>query len=388
MLTKTTLHYLELAITHASSIGALPYVWNSKSTHPVEITTKSLRKYGIYCTYQAFVLIHLFHQFFQRFFNQSESAIAEICLLFSVITAVCFLCLYSVNFLVKRRALMNLTNGWFSYFQKFKADFVMPWHGRVWKNGCEREMKLVYWNTRLCPLLISFHYLQYPYSPMYIAGYVDHISLPMYFALLPLVFTTVYVFMMSTMCFFFLFAIPAFVICSINPELKPPMGKKSIYRTKRQLRTPDNLVRLHRFFYLTTRMIEDLISVVGIPSQYLSSYTVIACNVCLLKYTDQLGWEMASFLAIVTLVVIISYTTMLWLAAMLFRYSEGYIAAWKVYTNPWGTRHKFMEKVRRSCRPLKITLGGLYYINIKKVLAYVNFIIWGTVRTLLMVNRR
>jgi hypothetical protein len=166
---------------------------------------------------------------------------------------------------------------------------------------------------------------------------------------------------------------------------------KSSAVTKDALRTPSNLLLIHRSLGVVTNQFNligrDLL-LVTINSIILSG--IIMCNVVLIRFHSFLTQEAVVFLSLVT-TSILGTTYLVLSHQKLGEINTGsvkYLASWKNYLEGLNANDRnLMKKYLNSCRPLRLKLGNFGYYQNQQTIKMISRIIVYTAKIVISSKR-
>jgi hypothetical protein len=161
-------------------------------------------------------------------------------------------------------------------------------------------------------------------------------------------------------------------------------GRRS-YNTNCRLRLTNNLRLEYRKFEVLHLNAMDVMGWVILPEQALLADAIMFCNYALITVGHELGGLTTTVLVIFAVVLMTGWVTILEACGIFHKQSETLIESFK-YGNDHGWNRKeklYMDKFRKSCRPLGFRSGGGFCIKRLTGLKFIQGIVVGTLRILL-----
>lgn len=213
-----------------------------------------------------------------------------------------------------------------------------------------------------------------------IALYIAHL-----FALCSAVFAYSSVILFTS----FILIIPVALLFQLLRECKPIYGPTSWnkFKTKNYLRHLDTMIKVYNTMTLLVSWANECFSWYLLIIQNLVSYVIVACNVAFLYLRRSLSWKLNAVLIAFASATLLIWITALYAAGHLFKTTKRWIGVWK--RSPWLIRNrnsKYYRRVIKSFRPASITCSKCFVVTLVRVLRFLNFITWGTMKGLLYMN--
>jgi hypothetical protein len=160
------------------------------------------------------------------------------------------------------------------------------------------------------------------------------------------------------------------------------MGRRS-YSTNRRLRWAHNLSLEYRKLEVLHLNVVDIVGWVILPEQALMADAVMFCNYSLITVGHELGGLTNSVLVIFALGLMNVWFTILESAGIFHKNGETLIQSFKVGTG-WSRKEKlYMDKFRKSCKPLGFRSEGGFCIKRLTGVHFIQGIVVGTLRIFL-----
>lgn len=187
----------------------------------------------------------------------------------------------------------------------------------------------------------------------------------------------------------FIQLIPAALFFQVIKECKPiysPWSNR--FKTKNDLRQLDTMILVYKTLKILTVRANEACSHYLLFVQHLVSYAVVACNVCLLQLRNSLSWKINALLICLSFVSMMFWLIALYSAGFLFKSTKRWIDLWK--RSSWISRNrnrKYYNRVMKSFKPAAIVCSNFFIVTLVRVLKFINFVTWGTMKGLLYMKQ-
>jgi hypothetical protein len=161
-------------------------------------------------------------------------------------------------------------------------------------------------------------------------------------------------------------------------------GRRS-YNTGGRLRLTNNLKLEYRKLEVLHLNVMDVVGWVILPEQALMADAIMFMNYALITVGYELGCVTITVIVIFAVVIMTFWVTVLEVAGIFHKQSETLIESFK-YGNGHGWNRKdrlYMDKFRKSCRPLGFRSGGGFCIKRLTGVKFIQGIVVGTLRIFL-----
>jgi hypothetical protein len=158
-----------------------------------------------------------------------------------------------------------------------------------------------------------------------------------------------------------------------------------MYRTRKQLRKPCNLIHCYRSFVLLYVKLNECSRNILMPLHTYHSYSAILILYILIRHDHHLTVTFKLTIALLGFGIIAVWLVILHSTGMTFKKTTSLIDNWKrqsCMNNEYD--RKLLRKISRSCKPLGLQFGRFYNVTVARVLKFINFLVWGTVRALVI----
>jgi len=236
----------------------------------------------------------------------------------------------------------------------------------------------------------TIHHALFPHDPAYIGSLIaeDDLSIPLvkytfaigYFIGLVFMLTLVGLQLIAIMSFMYVLAMV------LLPEFQ--LGRpKSHYDTLGSLRTFQNLPLQYRCLQILHAEYLDVGACLIIPLQTLGTNFILFCNFILITKWDTIKDLNKLILLMGSVIGVVVIGGVLDCAGKLYSIGENVLKSWKFCD--WGSRwrNKYMQKFRKSCKPIRVHYKSSYTIKKLTVLKFIRGIVRGTFRSLLALKK-
>jgi hypothetical protein len=159
-------------------------------------------------------------------------------------------------------------------------------------------------------------------------------------------------------------------------------GRRS-YNTNSRLRLTNNLRLEYRKLEVLHLNVMDVAGWVILPEQALVADAIMFCNYALITGGEELGGVTTTVLVIFAVALMNAWVTILEAAGVYHKQAEALIESFK-RGNVWHKKDRlYMDKFRKSCRPLGFRSGGGFCIKRLTGVKFVQGIVVGTLRVAL-----
>jgi hypothetical protein len=119
------------------------------------------------------------------------------------------------------------------------------------------------------------------------------------------------------------------------------------------------------------------------------SYIIIFIIYILVRFHGQLEISFQLILINLAFTCAIIWTVVLQMGGSIYKQSNACILNWKRINHHYNCHIsyrdlKLMRKISASCKPMGLRFGGFYVVRLVRVLKFVHFVVWGTVKTLVV----
>jgi hypothetical protein len=160
-------------------------------------------------------------------------------------------------------------------------------------------------------------------------------------------------------------------------------GRRS-YKTNSRLRLPNNLSLEYRKLEVLHLNVMDIVGWLILPEQALMADAIMFCNYSLITGGQELGGVTTTILVIFAVVLITVWVTVLEACGTFHKQAETLIQSFK--RGHWSDKEGrlYMDKLRKSCRPLGFRSVGGFCIKRLTGVKFVQGIVVGTLRVVLL----
>lgn len=171
-------------------------------------------------------------------------------------------------------------------------------------------------------------------------------------------------------------------------------GKRQYPLVSEFLERPENIVHMYRSLQI---LVTDMCYTFGLaipPIQAVLGQMVISTAYLLISGSREGASSQTRFTSVILCgtipASIVSWTIMLTCAGMMHKSATDCIASWKTGWAHWGgvRDRRYMGKFRKSCKPIYIGYPGFMIISRKSVVKFIQGVVRGTFRALLMLNEK
>jgi hypothetical protein len=161
-------------------------------------------------------------------------------------------------------------------------------------------------------------------------------------------------------------------------------GRRS-YNTNSRLRFTNNLTLEYRKLEVLHLNGMDVMGWVILPEQALMADAIMFCNYALITVGHELDVVTTTVLVIFAVVLMTAWVTILEACGIFHKQSETLIESFKYGHGHWWNRKErlYMDKFRKSCRPLGFRSGGGFCIKRLTGVKFIQGIVVGTLRIFL-----
>lgn len=309
-----------------------------------------------------------------------------------------YVCILNVKYYaqIQRVNLLTLINTVFFKYLTKTDSFIRNECKKSWKNDCEFTVRCCTASLyTIIPALQVIHFFEFSNNKMYTFRLFKSLNMSatietVVFAshafglcFLVLGYTSVILFSI------FIQLIPAALLFQVLKECKPIYGPwNHRFKTKNDLRQIDTMILVYKTLKILTVRANEMLSRYLLLIQQLVSYAVVACNVSLLQLRDSLSWKINALLMCLSLVSMMFWIIALYSAGFLFKATKRWIDLWK--RSNWLSRNKkskYYKKVIKSFKPAAVVCSGCFILTLIRVLKFMNFVTWGTMKGLLYMKQ-
>lgn len=148
-------------------------------------------------------------------------------------------------------------------------------------------------------------------------------------------------------------------------------------------RTPDNIILVYRTVEIFIKNLLIHVGPVILPMQGLLSQFILILNYMLVRHGHSMTLIVLMVALVWTAVCQIAWIIVLTLSATFQKGAVATIRSWKYFEFSSKFEKKYMNKFRKSCKPLCIGTKGVFRITKKTVLKFLQGIVRGTFRALI-----
>ncbi|CAL8099144.1 unnamed protein product [Orchesella dallaii] len=165
----------------------------------------------------------------------------------------------------------------------------------------------------------------------------------------------------------------------VNKELH--FGRKS-YRTLNTLRQPADFVRIYRSFQIINMHAMSICGYFIIPQQIIFGHFIVFCNTMLITNFHKMPMTTVIILSMWSVTSTVYWSAVLAFGAHLYHRGEIMMNSWRRHT--WETQkyRKYMNKFRKSCKPITLHFGRTFVIRRLSVLKFIKGLTVSTFRAL------
>ncbi|XP_035702457.1 uncharacterized protein LOC118433988 [Folsomia candida] len=158
------------------------------------------------------------------------------------------------------------------------------------------------------------------------------------------------------------------------------------YQTYNSLRRPRDLVLCYKGFAYLVTIFNEIYRDVAMPANNVFTLVTVLSNFAIIRNAhDHSAYFTVVFCAL-SLFSGFAWSTILTFSSKLSVISNGTINSWKYFQLKNASDAKYLSKIRKSCRPMRLACGGFYYIDPIRVFRFAHSILWGTLRIKLLLK--
>jgi hypothetical protein len=189
---------------------------------------------------------------------------------------------------------------------------------------------------------------------------------------------------MWTAIVFILFLILSYFVVTTPFVCKELVLGRRSYSTNSRLRLPNNLSLEYRKLEVLHLNVMDVVGWVILPEQALMGDSIMFCNYTLITGGKELGAVPTSVLIIFAVALVTVWVTILEACGTFHKQAETLVQSFK--RGHWSVRKDrlYMDKFRKSCRPLGFRSVGGFCIKRLTGVKFVQGIVVGTLRVALL----
>lgn len=162
----------------------------------------------------------------------------------------------------------------------------------------------------------------------------------------------------------------------------PPF--KQFPTTYNILRVKKCALNVYRSFYMNFYLGNQCIYNLLFWFQSIASFAFVGCNCFLILLGRKLNPKVAFILFAFSMFGTLLWIVLLHAAGLMHKKTLTWVNHWK--KSPWILQHeqRSCKLLAKSLRPVHVNLSGLYIITLKKVVNYINLIMRGTIKGVLL----
>ena len=111
----------------------------------------------------------------------------------------------------------------------------------------------------------------------------------------------------------------------------------------------------------------------------------VMCNFALIRTYHVNPWYINAIVLGTSLFTAVFWLQILSFSSKLCSKSKGTVSSWTNISYVSKSEWKYVQKVKRSCRPLHLDFGSFYFITSFRVYQFAHTLLWGTLRFQLLV---
>jgi hypothetical protein len=267
------------------------------------------------------------------------------------------------------------------------VNYDVSWNEKYWKM-VESFMKILLSACCTVPFLIAIDFILNPWSALYpTSHWVDSPYRTVVWLIFAYFYGKVCILTLSSCAYPIAILIPLMTFADqvlTKMKFTPERRSQPKSRTRNDLRIPDNIIHLYRTIALIDIKLNDGLGSFMMLTYSINSYLAIIIFYILIRHHDMLdiGFNLCIF--IFGFNIILVWVVILQTGGTTFKRSKSCIENWRKSIDMNWNDFKLMRKFSKSCKPMGLKFGSFYTVRLVRVLQFINFLIWGTVRALVI----